>query len=123
MTNEEILLREQKARQLHQQGCNCCQSVVLAFADMLPVQQDAAANMAAPFGRGLAGLREVCGCVSGMAMVCGLTAHTADVKPLAEKFRALHGDINCGRLLQQGPDRHSCNDLVGSAAHLLAEIL
>ena len=118
MTKEE---RMDKARALHKQGCNCCQSVVMAWADRLPVDKDAAMNVAAPFGRGLAGTREVCGCVSGMAMVCGLTGHTADVCPMIEKFRAEQGDIVCARLLAQG--KKTCNEMVADAAGYLADIL
>ena len=118
MTKEE---RMEKARTLHKKGCNCCQSVVMAYADKLPIDAENAMNMAAPFGRGLAGTREVCGCVSGMAMVCGLTGHTADVRPLIEKFRTEEGDIVCGRLLQQG--KKPCPEMVADAAGLLSEIL
>lgn len=118
MTKEE---RENKARALHKQGCNCCQSVVMAYADKLPIDAKAAMDVAAPFGRGLAGTREVCGCVSGMAMVCGLTGHTADVRPLIEKFREDNGDIVCGRLLQTG--KRPCNGMVACAAGLLSDIL
>ena len=50
----------EKARQLHQQGCNCCQAVVMAYADQLPISEENAMNMAAPFGRGLSGCRELC---------------------------------------------------------------
>lgn len=109
------------ARALHKQGCNCCQAVVMAYADRLPIGEKEAMNVAASFGRGLAGTREVCGCVSGMAMVCGLTGHTADVRPLIEKFRAEEGDIVCGRLLAQG--KKPCNEMVADAVGLLAEIL
>ena len=118
MTKEE---RMDKARELHRQGCNCCQSVVLAYADKLPIDSANASNVAAPFGRGLAGTREVCGCVSGMAMVCGLTGHTADVRPLIEKFREENGDIVCSRLLQMG--KKPCNEMVAYAAGLLADIV
>ena len=110
-----------KARGLHQQGCNCCQAVVMAYADKLPIEAKEAMDVAAPFGRGLAGTREVCGCVSGMAMVCGLTGHTADVRTLIEKFRAEEGDIVCGRLLAAG--KKPCREMVADAAGLLAEIL
>ena len=61
--------RSEKARALHKQGCNCCQSVVMAYADRLPIDEQQAMDVAAPFGRGISGCREVCGCVSGMAMV------------------------------------------------------
>lgn len=118
MTKEEKM---EKARTLHKQGCNCCQSVVMAYADKLPIKPEDAMNVAAPFGRGLAGTREVCGCVSGMAMVCGLTGHTADVRPLIEKFRAEEGDIVCGRLLAAG--KKPCGEMVADAAGILSDIL
>ncbi len=118
MTKEE---RMDKARALHKQGCNCCQSVVMAYADKLPIEAKDAMNVAAPFGRGLAGTREVCGCVSGMAMVCGLTGHTADVRPLIEKFREAEGDIVCGRLLAMG--KKPCGEMVADAAGLLAGVI
>lgn len=118
MTKEE---RENNARGLHRSGCNCCQSVVMAYADKLPIDQISAMNVSAPFGRGLAGTREVCGCVSGMAMVCGLTGHTADVRPLIEHFREEHGDIVCGRLLVSG--KKPCPEMVAYAAGLLADVV
>ncbi len=118
MTKEE---RMDKARALHKQGCNCCQSVVMAYADKLPIKPEDAMNVAAPFGRGLAGTREVCGCVSGMAMVCGLTGHNADVRPLIEKFRTEEGDIVCGRLLAAG--KKPCGEMVADAAGILSDIL
>ena len=118
MTTEE---REERARMLHRQGCNCCQAVVMAYADRLPIDGNAAMNVAAPFGRGLAGTREVCGCVSGMAMVCGLTGHTADTRTLVERFRESNGDIVCARLLASG--KRPCPDLVAQAAALLSDII
>ena len=118
MTKEE---RINNARALHKQGCNCCQSVVMAWADRLPIDKEAAMNVAAPFGRGLAGTREVCGCVSGMAMVCGLTGHNDDVRPLIERFRESNSDIVCGRLLQMG--KKPCPEMVAEAAGLLSEVI
>ncbi|MBO4751375.1 MAG: C_GCAxxG_C_C family protein [Bacteroidales bacterium] len=118
MTKEE---RMDAARGLHKQGCNCCQAVVMAWADKLPIDKNHAMNVAAPFGRGLAGTREVCGCVSGMAMVCGLTGNTEMVRPLIEKFREDNGDIVCARLLQMG--KRPCPEMVAYAAGLLAENL
>ena len=118
MTKEE---RMEKARGLHKQGCNCCQAVVMAYADKLPIEAKDAMNVAAPFGRGLSGCREVCGCVSGMAMVCGLTGHNTDTRQLIEQFRAEEGDIVCARLLAQG--KKPCPDLVADAAAMLHNII
>ena len=105
------------ARRLHHSGCNCCQSVLLAFAEELPIDSDVAKNLAAPFGRGISGLREVCGCVSAMTMVAGLTGRAAEAKRWAELFRTENGDINCARLLQIG--KKPCNDLVACAAEII----
>lgn len=120
MNPEEIEKRAEDARRLHKEGCNCCQSVVLAYEDLLPIDRESALRMSSAFGRGISGLREVCGCVSGIAMVCGLMDDAASVKMLAEEFRAENGDVNCGRLLAMGPQRSSCTDRVASAARILA---
>lgn len=117
----ENISRSDKARQLHHSGCNCCQSVLLAYLDKINLPEQQALDLAAPFGRGLSGLREVCGCVSAMAMLAGLTHNAAQTKMLAETFRQENGDINCGRLLQMG--KRPCNDLVASAAAIVEEKL
>ena len=115
--------RETQARELHEHGYNCCQAVVLAFNDRLPVDEPTAMKMAAPFGRGMSGIKETCGCVSAMAMVCGLTDNTLMFKDLANRFREENGDTNCPRLLQLQGKGHSCSDLVACAARLLEEAL
>jgi C_GCAxxG_C_C family probable redox protein len=123
MDTKEIETRVAKARELHEKGMNCCQAVVMAYADKLPIEAENAMKMASPFGRGMSGLRETCGCVTGMAMVCGLCDHTMMVKGLGNRFREENGDLNCFKLLQlQGKD-HSCNDLVACAARLIGETL
>lgn len=119
MNTEETEKRIEKARNLHHSGRNCCQSVVLAYADMLDMGETALSDIAKPFGRGLSGLGEVCGCVSGMAMICGLTGNSDKTKLLAEIFRNTNGDINCGRLLKQG--RKPCSELVSDAVRILGE--
>ena len=44
-----------------------------------------AAGLASSFGGGLGRLREVCGCVSGMALVCGALEGYTDPKAAAAK--------------------------------------
>ena len=59
------------ARELFKEGYNCSQAVTLAFADELEargISREMAAGLASSFGGGLGRLREVCGCVSGMAL-------------------------------------------------------
>lgn len=123
MEQNDIEMREAKSRQLHAQGNNCCQAVVLAYADRLPIGAGEAGQMAAAFGRGMSGCRQTCGCVSGMAMVCGLCGRSKDFSTLAKLFQEEHGSLNCAELLRLQGAGHSCNDLVASAARLLGEVL
>ena len=76
------------ARELFKEGYNCSQAVTLAFADELEargISREMAAGLASSFGGGLGRLREVCGCVSGMALVCGALEGYTDPKAAAAK--------------------------------------
>ena len=76
------------ARELFKEGYNCSQAVTLAFADELEtrgISREMAAGLASSFGGGLGRLREVCGCVSGMALVCGALEGYTDPKAAACK--------------------------------------
>ena len=88
------------------QGYNCCQAVVLAFAEEAGLTAKEAALLGSSFGGGMGRLREVCGAVSGMLMVAGLlkgyvspkdregkTTHYALVQKLADEFRKKNGSI------------------------------
>ena len=97
---------------LFKEGYNCCQAVVGAFIDLLPIGSDSAMKLASPFGAGIGRLMEVCGAVSGMMMVAGFLFGNSDGKleskgdtyalaqKLAEKFKAINGkSIVCKELL------------------------
>ena len=102
----------EKAGALFLEGYNCAQSVVLAFADEMGIPKETAARIASSFGGGLGRLREVCGCVSGMAIVAGellgysgpetrkpKADHYVLIQELAEEFRKENGSIICRDLL------------------------
>ena len=106
------MTRGERAMENFRAGYNCAQSVALAFADLVPMDPDALARMASPFGGGMGRLREVCGAVSGMLLVLGALQgydgpETGEVKAalytkvqaLAEAFEARHGSIVCRELL------------------------
>lgn len=112
----------ERARELFESGCNCPQSVVLAFADVLEqegLEPTTVARLASPFGGGMGRLREVCGAMSGMLMVLGLLEGYDDpqaydakkelyatVQELAGKFKGENGSYLCRELLglEEGPD-------------------
>ena len=109
--------RTAKARRLFkEEGYNCCQAVVLAYNDIFAIDDSTAAALASGFGGGMGRMREVCGSVSGMVMLCGMispasdpsdkagrTANYALVQKVAERFKAINGSIICRDLL--GADR------------------
>ena len=119
--------RVEKARSLHESGYNCSQSVVLAYADLVDDLPDGVAErMAASFGRGIAGMNEVCGCVSGMAMIMGLMGNPRQTNRLAQQFKDEQGSVVCRSLLGidgSGIRHKPCVEYVACAARLLGEEL
>lgn len=110
----EFESRREKAVQLFLQGYNCAQSVFAAHADLYDLPEDFACRISASMGAGVGRMREVCGCMSGMALIAGLEtgavegadragkAHNYEVvQAMAEKFRKRNGrnSIVCKELL------------------------
>ena len=102
----------EKAEKLFKEGYNCAQSVLCAFEDVTGFERETAAKLASSFGGGLGRMREVCGAVSGAAMVLGLAkgysdpedfdakkAHYALIQEFAARFKEQNGSIICRELL------------------------
>ena len=141
----------EKARELFMQGYSCAQAVFCAFCDVTGLELDAAARMASSFGGGLGRLREVCGTVSGAALVLGIVkgysdpkdyaaknTHYALVQEFARRFREANGSIVCRELLRGtgateggAPEarteeyyrKRPCPNLACCAAQILDEML
>ena len=148
--NENINHAE-RARALFFEGYNCAQAVACAFGDVTGLDIDTAARLASSFGAGLGRLREVCGTVSGAALVLGIargysdpgdfeakSAHYARVQEFARRFREKNGSIVCRELLKGveattggEPERRTpeyylkrpCPALAACAAGILEEML
>lgn len=114
--NINVEERVERARGYFTAGYNCAQAVVMAFDDVMGQNADSLSRLAAPFGGGMGRMREVCGTVSGMAILAGELSPSADPKNLeerkqnyalvqrfAESFRKENGDIVCRRLLDLEP--------------------
>lgn len=79
--------RVEKAVQLFEQGYNCAQSVFMAFADIFGLEDQLAASVSTSFGGGLGRMREVCGAVSGGALLLGLKyPHLNPADPTAKNY-------------------------------------
>ena len=105
----------ESAKALFQEGYNCAQAVFCAFMDVTGLDLETSARLASSFGGGLGRLREVCGAVSGAAMVLGMAKgyadpkdaqakkdHYARVRDFAARFRETEGSIICRELLSGG---------------------
>lgn len=116
------------AKALFLEGYNCAQAVFCAFGDVTGLDRDTSARLASSFGGGLGRLREVCGAVSGAAMVLGAAKgyanpkdakakkeHYERVREFAGRFRDSEGSILCRELLAGAkPDR---NRTAGRTGH------
>ena len=113
MKHFNIEERVEKANRLFKEvGYNCCHAVVLAYNDLLGLDDETAAAISSGFGGGMGRMREVCGSVSGMTILAGLmrpasdptvkdwrTANYALVQEMAGEFKAINGSIVCKELL------------------------
>lgn len=140
-----------RAKALFYEGYNCAQSVFLTFAERLGLEWEMAAKLSSSFGAGMGRLREVCGAVSAMFMIAGMTCgyedphddvvkaeHYQRIQMLAEQFRERHGTIICRELLGlgEGPDNYvpskrtqeyyesrPCAQCIADAAELISGFL
>ena len=150
LTSEVIMLkRAERAKNLFETGLNCSQSVIACFADVLGLSETAAAKLSAGLGGGVGRQREVCGAVSGAAMVLGFVFGGADgtdkkrayekVREFSDEFKKRNRFIVCRQLLgldEKERDsaapaertaeyykRRPCADLVFDAAEILEGML
>ncbi len=116
MTKEDVekSVRGQRAKKNFESGCNCTQSVLLAYEDYLEekgLDPKTVLRMASPLGGGFSRMREVCGTVSALCLLIGLTdgydtpddvkkkALYSRVQELLSEFQEYNGSIVCRELL------------------------
>ena len=145
------MTRREAAMSNFMKGYNCSQSIVLAFSDMLNIDEATLLKLSSSFGGGMGRLREVCGSVSGMFMVAGLlygydgpetgqikADHYARIQELAHRFEEKHGSIVCRELLglsvrhdDPTPEartteyykKRPCPEMIGDAAEILEQFI
>ena len=145
------MTRREAAMANFMKGYNCSQSVVLAFADMIDIDDATLSKLSSSFGGGMGRLREVCGSVSGMFMVAGLlygydgpetgqvkADHYARIQELAKRFEEKHGSIVCRELLglsvrhdipvpeartSEYYKKRPCPEIIGDAAEILEQFI
>ena len=108
----ELEDRVRQAVAMFMSGYNCCQSVVVPFADMYGYTREQALHMSASFGAGIGRMRLTCGAACGLFMLAGLekcaiegsdraskSANYALVQQLAAEFKRRNGTLTCAELL------------------------
>lgn len=95
-----------RAVQLFMEGKNCSQAVFVAFATDLGLSEETALAISIGLGGGVGRMREVCGAVSGSAMVVGLKYPELSkaevyekVRLIADEFKKTNPSIVCKELL------------------------
>ncbi|NLT17810.1 MAG: putative redox-active protein (C_GCAxxG_C_C) [Firmicutes bacterium ADurb.Bin080] len=98
---------ESVAIRLFNQGYNCCQSVLMAFSENLWFNKKRAAAIAMPFAHGIdKSGNEICGAITGMLMVIGLSHPNISKKAMSEltqkaldDFKSSFGCVRCCDLI------------------------
>ncbi len=103
--------RTERAVALFKAGASCAQAVVAAYSEPFGLDEKTAMRLSCGLGAGVGRMREVCGAVSGMAVLAGLKYGSEAPDPAAKKktyevvqemageFRRQHGEIVCRALL------------------------
>jgi C_GCAxxG_C_C family probable redox protein len=136
-------MNEEKSEQLFKSGCNCAQAVFAAFADEFSIPEKMALKVSCGLGGGVGRMREVCGAVSGAALVIGMRYGSdkdivyPKVQEFCEKFKSETGSIVCRELLngvslttgakseertEEYYKKRPCVELVKLAARILKDI-
>ena len=143
MTRRERCLR---AKEFHEKGLNCGQSVLLAFTDVTGFTEEQSMALASGFGGGLR-CGGICGVVNAAAVVLGMAypstlengpagkkRSSELTKAFQQRFTERFRQLNCRELLadkelvgtelaqELGVTQH-CRILVVSGVELLGELL
>jgi len=111
MTKDDTI---SKALSYFEEGYACSQSVLLAFAEELDLNENTAKLISSTFGGGMGRLRQKCGAVTGGFMVLGLAYGNSDPKDMDTKlasykkvrelnhlFEDIYGTSVCSELLKK----------------------
>jgi len=125
------------ALRLQQNGHNCAQAAVCAFAPLLPCEERTLFMLAEGFGSGFGGCEGTCGALSGAVMAISSLRSKGDpmqvtkretyvlTKRLYDRFvEKAHSSV-CKDLrgLESGIELHSCPDCVADAVRIAYGIM
>ncbi len=124
MTIEE---RAEQAVTYKHTGCNCCQAVVKACADLTDVPEEVLLPMTSGFAVGMGCMESTCGALIGANLIAGLLKQGQGTLPVSrtmlESFREKCGATICKDLKGRdtGKVLCECDDCVRNAVRVLGE--
>ena len=109
---------------------NCCQAVLVAFADKLGKSEDDLLRLGSGFGSGMATMEGTCGALVGAIMVSSLLSPNGEARnnsrAIMSRFKELCGGATICRDLkgiETGKMLCSCEDCVRNAVRAAEEAL
>lgn len=118
--------RAERAVELKQSECNCCQAVLAVFADELGMTMEEVMRLGACFGAGMGRMKGTCGALCAAEMILGMTAYEgrpmgSSARRVFEAFERRCGSTVCAELkgVGTGETLCSCDDCVATAVRLL----
>lgn len=120
--------KEEQAVYYKNNGCNCAQSVLMAYKDELNLSEEELRKLGSGFGLGMGGMEATCGSLCGAMMIAGLKNDTGIpmrkiAKEMVQQFRSEAGAVSCEDL--KGVKTHrmlcACDDCVRYAVRILEE--
>lgn len=135
---DKMSAKTEYAVKLHKNGCNCAQAVACTFCKEFGIVEQEMFRIAEGFGLGM-GVMEMCGALSGMAMIIGLDNSKGNVekgspskgdtykkiKTYVQKFKEKNGSCICRELkgVDTGKVLCSCPQCIADAVELTEEYL
>lgn len=136
-----------EALQKFSEGFSCSQAILSVYGKQYGIDEKTALRIARSLGGGMARTCQTCGAVTGAYIVLGLKDDYVDekvakektyalVQDFAQRFKEIHGDVNCQKLLgcdlgvPEGQDYfrnnklvHKCKSFVKDASIILEELV
>ena len=141
--------KSEQAMNYFENGCNCSQAVLMAYAEELDIDKDIVQRVAVTFGGGMSKAGKTCGCLSGALMVLGMKYGVKSAEIISKRiesykqggkfiklFNEKFGATDCKDLIKLDLNNKSdmekaqknvfgsrCKSMVGSTVELLEEVL
>lgn len=130
--------KAEHAEELHNKGYNCAQAVACSFCKEYGIDEETMFRIAEGFGLGM-GTMEMCGALSGMAMIIGLDNSVGNlengkatkgdtykkIREFVQEFKEKNGSYICRELkgVETGKVLCSCPQCIADAVVLTEKYL